>query len=471
MNVKAISSTSWPYLAAPSAKPKAAATLGMCVVGALIALGYAETTAGAVLAIATLVTFSGMSPAGALGTTILALPTAFKLYSFPAGSFSLVEVSILALTAGLGIRLICEGRESILRAWRSLVQPVSITLPAFAILPAAAVAYLMLGDRAFPDEALREIRVTLFEPLLLFAAALIIMRDRRARSWAWTCAVVIGAVIGVGACVQVVGGFGGVDTGPITRATGIYSHPNNLALFLERTFLLTLPMIAFRRRDPILWIAIVAQTAGIFLTFSRGAILAVIVGVGISLLILGMRRNLMVFSGLALGIGAVLFITSRERLLDLGGSGSEPTRFAIWRSSLEMLADHAVFGIGPDQFLYQYVPRYIEPSAWDERYTSHPHNIVLDVWLRLGAAGIGAFAALIIGVWKLGRRSSNRIRNDAISCGAIAALAGAMAHGLLDNGFFLPDLAGMTWIAIAMLVTFGPASSPVVASEVEPNGD
>jgi O-antigen ligase len=228
-------------------------------------------------------------------------------------------------------------------------------------------------------------------------------------------------------------------------------------------------MIAFRRRDPILWIAIVAQTAGIFLTFSRGAILAVIVGVGISLLVLGMRRNLMVFSGLALGIGAVLFITSRERLLDLGGSGSEPTRFAIWRSSLEMLADHAVFGIGPDQFLYQYGPRYIEPSAWDERYTSHPHNIVLDVWLRLGAAGIGAFAALIVGVWKLGRRSCTRIRNDAISCGAIAALTGAMAHGLLDNGFFLPDLAGMTWIAIAMLVTFGPASSPVAASEVGPN--
>jgi O-antigen ligase len=261
----------------------------------------------------------------------------------------------------------------------------------------------------------------------------------------------------------VIGGFGGVDTGSITRATGIYSHPNNLALFLERAFLLSLPMLAFRPWHPLLSLAIGAQIAGLFLTYSRGALLAVIVGIGITLVILGMRQKLRVMAGLTLVTGAVLFIAFRERLLDLGGSGSAPTRFAIWRSSVQMLIDHPLFGVGPDQFLYQYGLRYIEPSAWDERYTSHPHNVVLDVWLRLGAAGVGAFTALTFAVCQLVVRFRHRIRTDAIACGAIAALAGGLAHGQLDNGFFLPDLASMTWIAIAMIVTPGLESSTLAS--------
>jgi O-antigen ligase len=202
------------------------------------------------------------------------------------------------------------------------------------------------------------------------------------------------------------------------------------------------------------------------MTFSRGALLAVIVGAGVMMLLLGMRQWLKAGIALAFGIGVVLMVISRERLFDLGGSGSEPTRFAIWRSSLQMLLDHPVFGVGPDQFLYQYGRRYIEPSAWPERYTSHPHNLVLDVWLRLGAAGVGVFTALAAGVWLFARRMRRSIRPDPIACGAVAALAGGAAHGLVDNGYFLPDLAAATWIAIAMLLTVDRKGSVIA-----PTGD
>lgn len=432
---------------------RASATVLTCLAGAVVAGGYAEVPGVAAALLLGLAAVATISPGGALGASILALPTAFRLYPFPVGSFSLLEISILTLSLGLGIRLVLGRRESIEDALHGLGRPIAVTVPAFAIMPVAALAYLMLPGDAHHDVALREIRVTLAEPFLLFASALIIMRDERSRSHVWRCVAAIGSIIGLGACIQIGGGFGGVDTGSITRATGIYSHPNNLALFLERTFLLTLPMLAFRPRDRLLWIALLAQGAGIFLTFSRGALLAVMVGGAVMLVLLGMRHWLRIAAGITAVVGAALFIIGRERLLDLGGSGSEPTRFAIWRSSVRMLVDHPVFGVGPDQFLYQYGLRYIEPAAWDERYTSHPHNIVLDVWLRLGAAGVGAFAALTFGVWSFVTRNLQRVRTDAIACGAAAALAGGLAHGLVDNGFFLPDLAGMTWIAIAMMVT------------------
>ena len=44
--------------------------------------------------------------------------------------------------------------------------------------------------------------------------------------------------------------------------------------------------------------------------------------------------------------------------------------------------------IGLDQFLYLY-PRYMHPDAWREPNLSHPHNLLLDFWLRLGPARAG----------------------------------------------------------------------------------
>lgn len=441
------------------------ATLLLCSLGALIARGYASSPVIAGIILASVVAIAIVSPKAALGAVILALPTAYVLHPLPAGTFSLLEVSILGLATGLGLRLAASGRSAWRDAWHALSSEIAIVLPAVAILPVAALAFVMLPGGSQPDVTLREIRLTLVEPLLLFCAALIVLRDRRARRWAFTCVAVIGTVIGAGACIQVAGGFGGVESGALTRATGIYSHPNNLALFLERTFLLVMPMLLFRTREPLLWLAIVVQGAGIMLTFSRGALLAVMVGIGVMLLILGMRRWLTGGVALGIGSGVVLATIDRERLFDMGGSGSEPTRFAIWRSSLRMLLDHPVFGVGPDQFLYQYGRRYVEPSAWPERYTSHPHNLVLDVWLRLGAAGVGVFAALAGGVWRFARRTRTTIRTDPIACGALAALAGGAAHGLLDNGFFLPDLAAVTWIAIAMLVTVDRGGAVAAPSE------
>ncbi|CAA9566361.1 MAG: hypothetical protein AVDCRST_MAG87-1988 [uncultured Thermomicrobiales bacterium] len=441
----------------------AAATVLLSSLAVPIARGDAESPPIAAVILALMVVVAAVSPGAALGAAVLALPTAYELFPLPGGTFSLLEVSVLALVSGLGIRLVTSGRNAWRSAWHALSDEVAIVLPAVAIVPVAGLAYFMLPNGGVKDVALREIRLTIVEPLLVLGGALIVLREGQARRWAWVCGVVIGTAIAAGACVQVAGGFGGVDSGALTRATGIYSHPNNLALFLERTLLLSLPALLFRPREPLLWLSCLVQGAGFMLTFSRGGLLAVGVGVGILLLMLGKRQWFRTGIALTVGVAAVLFVLGRERLFDLGGSGSEPTRFAIWRSSMRMLLDHPVFGVGPDQFLYQYGRRYIEPSAWPERYTSHPHNIVLDVWLRLGAAGVGAFAVLATGVSSFVWRMRTTIRTDPIACGAVAALAGGAAHGLVDNGFFLPDLAAATWIAIAMLLTLdhrGPDAVP-----------
>ena len=57
-----------------------------------------------------------------------------------------------------------------------------------------------------------------------------------------------------------------------------------------------------------------------------------------------------------------------------------------------MLRDFPSRGIGLDQFLWLNRSRYIDPHIWNERYTSHPHNLLLDSWLSLGLPGLALLA-------------------------------------------------------------------------------
>ena len=85
------------------------------------------------------------------------------------------------------------------------------------------------------------------------------------------------------------------------------------------------------------------------------------------------------------------------------------------------------------------------PSAWEELGLSHPHNIVLDLWTRLGLLGVLAGAWALIAGWLRGWRLFKTGAPEVwpIALGLLAALAATVAHGLIDNSLFLLDLMGV----------------------------
>ena len=111
-----------------------------------------------------------------------------------------------------------------------------------------------------------------------------------------------------------------------------------------------------------------------------------------------------------------------------------------------MLADRSLTGVGLDQYLYQYVPRYVEPLAWPERFTSHPHNLFLDAWVRLGIPGL-----MLVGcaLWLLVRRL--RAETSPITVAASLGLLVGVLHGLVDRGYFTLDLALSFWLVAVIL--------------------
>jgi O-antigen ligase len=123
-----------------------------------------------------------------------------------------------------------------------------------------------------------------------------------------------------------------------------------------------------------------------------------------------------------------------------------------------MFAEHPLFGVGLDNFLYAYRGRYILESGWEEPNLNHPHNIILDFATRLGVAGLLAGAWLVFTLirmlWRLPKRVSAEWRPIAI--GISGSVAQMLAHGSVDHSFFLVDLSFAFFLLLALAVWLQP---------------
>ena len=198
-------------------------------------------------------------------------------------------------------------------------------------------------------------------------------------------------------------------------------------------------------------------------TFSKGALLLGL-PVGIALvLLLGARRSgrrwpLWVLGGAVLaGLAGLMLLFRTPRFADLFNfeTGTSFLRVRLWQAAWQMALDHPLLGVGPDNFLYAYRSHYVLPAAWEELNLSHPHNLLLDLWTRLGLvgvlAGLYALAVAFRSAWRSFRRGSAYAWPLAL--GLLAGLAATVLHGLIDNSLFLPDLMGPFVIALWVQVT------------------
>lgn len=235
----------------------------------------------------------------------------------------------------------------------------------------------------------------------------------------------------------------------VRRIRAVYGSPNNLGLFLGRIVPLALALLFFGSSGKRRWcysLASVPILLALFLTHSRGAWL---LGVPVALLFMGLmggRRALLAAVGAVVGgVLALVPLTRVERitsLFDLAG-GTTYRRLKLWEATLAMIRDHPLFGVGLDNFLYQY-PRYMLPEAWQEPDLSHPHNLVLDWWTRLGLLGVGALIWLQVAFFTVGLRLYRSLGEGevrALVLGLMASMVDFLGHGLIDNSYFLVDLA------------------------------
>lgn len=371
------------------------------------------------------------------------------------------------------VTLIIAAVATLIRDWRRMRWLALPALPVavWAMMPAVLVLIggiwgVIIADVRGP--ALRELRWMIIEPLLF--AALIWWHERQGRAVVYPALIgwlVAGAVSALAALAQVGGinlvpffgtkiGHGSdlVATEGVVRATGLYGHPNNLGLAMGRVWPLAaaLAWAAWQQRRQ--WFALtfagiaLLALAALTVSFSRGAYLGALVAGGYLLFVAATPRlRYRLISGAGVGVllmAIMLSVLGIERLSLL--TGSSTIRLSTWRAALAMLADHPL-GIGLDQFLVVY-QQYIDPALRDtnEVYTSHPHNLILDLLLRGGPL-------LLLGLgWATWRmvRVPMHAPSPALAVGVAATMAGALTHGLVDAFYFWPDLAFSFWLLVVV---------------------
>jgi putative inorganic carbon (HCO3(-)) transporter len=315
---------------------------------------------------------------------------------------------------------------------------------------AAALASMLVTE--YVVLSVRELRALILEPVAFLWLLAVLRRHDSVRIAVYGF-VLSATLLAAVAVAQGVFGWGGTTAEGVRRAQAWYPSPNHLALTLGRAwpFLLALALAGpdgYRRWA---WAGTGLVGAALLLTFSSGGWVGSTVAVVAVLAALGRRRlaarlaavalvGLVVVSGLALA-GAL-----PERLNPLRQTGG--FRLELWASTLEMLRDHPLLGIGLDNFSYLYQQVYLHVGAAAEPNLSHPHNWVLHFWVELGVAGLVAFLWLLARFVQLARRALHGQQRWLVA-GAVGALADMLIHGLVDNSYFLVDLAFVFWLALA----------------------
>ncbi|MGB0385642.1 MAG: O-antigen ligase family protein [Ardenticatenaceae bacterium] len=249
----------------------------------------------------------------------------------------------------------------------------------------------------------------------------------------------------------------------VRRIRGVYGSPNNLALMLERIVPIVGALLLLApdwRRRVLYAVAAVPLILCLFLTFSRGAWL---LGLPTALLWLGwwggpVARKWTIRVALV-GVMTLIPFVGTERFastLNFEG-GTWYIRFRLWEATWDMLRDFPILGVGLDNFLYVY-DAYRLPEAWREPDLSHPHQIFLHFWVALGIPGLlllfwqqGAF-------WRKWRQLSQYVPKNSNAWGLLiglgASMAATLAHGMIDNSYFLVDLAFIWMMTLALVAEF-----------------
>ncbi len=428
-------------------------------------------------------------------------------------SFSLAEITLgVCLLVALLQLLLWRGRWQYRLSWQELRERLGpFIIPILVFLVAGAFSIIIAYDRVI---ALRSFREEVFDPLLYVVLALYCLRSRQ------DVTRLLGALLGSGFLVALLGivqffFFKNqlvLEADGIRRVHAVYGSANSIGLLFDYVLPIGLALVASRtqyvqnvlvswKQRVLAIIVCLPLLYVLYLTQSEGAWLAIgIAALFIAALSIRSRGGLLI--GLSLFVVvtglAVFFFHARifdfifNSHVDVRGVSTATKRLYIWQSALNMIHDSPSFGYGMDNWLchYSYNTTCFTPHlhhyliAKDpvtgkstglkfEPFLSHPHNVILHVWVSMGIFGLLAFVSLVVLFFWLFVRILRHLRylpstatkkNPPLlwmTIGVGAAMLAAMMQGLVDSAFLEQDLAFCFWmLVVALLLLHTLAGAP-----------
>ncbi len=385
-------------------------------------------------------------------------------------------------TSLIGLLLIACGGYCLLLAitddTRLVLTPVHLLVFLYWGIATVATAFSSVREEAFSGW----IKLTLY--IVFFALSSIVLRSPTLRSW------VIGIFLHVALVVSVYGIrqeiFGAEQlatwndpTSQLAQDTRVYSYlgnPNLLAGYLLTAVALSMAAFFVWR----LWLPkilaatmVFANSACLYFTDSRGGWIGMLAAILVFLLFLRLwwgaylprfwRKWLLplVFGGIAAFlITAIVFVEPLRLRITSIFAGREDSsnnfRMNVWAAVFEMIGDRPLIGIGPGNDAFNAIyPLYQRP-----RFTAlSAYSIFLEIIVETGFIGLSAFLWLLIITYQHGYKTLNYLRESGSKQGfwliaALAAMAGMLAHGVVDTVWYRPQISSLWWLSMAIVASF-----------------
>lgn len=384
-------------------------------------------------------------------------------------AFSMVEVIALLTAAAWAIRITAGFKETGWPTLRSVWARMNALDKAVGLF--IAVCFVSLAWSELLGVAVTELRQMVLEPFAAYLVLRTLPFTDRERWRVIDLLVLTGVVVSLIGLYQFVAGINVIAAeAGMPRLISIFGTPNNAALFLGRVVPLGAAVLLIDRGGWRRWLygaGAGIMSAALILTLSKGGILLGLpAGVAMVVILWAGKAGLIaVGAGVILEVLALIPLSRLPRfsgLIDFSsGTSTSFFRVQLWKSTLRLLRDHPITGVGLDQFLYQYRGHYILPSAWQQPELSQPHNFLLNYWVRLGIVGLAAGIWLQVAFWRLGWRVQKALREvgdvkmRALAVGLMGSMAAMVAHGLVDAVHFVIDLAFIFFMTLGMMQQLG----------------
>ncbi|NEP71236.1 MAG: putative bicarbonate transporter, IctB family [Okeania sp. SIO2G4] len=326
------------------------------------------------------------------------------------------------------------------------------------------------------------VKLTLY--LLLFVLGAMVLRSPKLRSWLISIYLLVSLVVSFYGIRQWIDKVEPLATwndptsaqAGITRVYSYLGNPNLLGGYLLPAIALSFVAIFAWRTWPQKFLAVtmlLVNCACLRYTGSRGSWIGFIALMFALLILMWYWWSIYMPSfwqtwSLPIAVGSlagllilavVLLEPLRYRVFSVFAGRQDSSnnfRMNVWMSVFDMIRDRPVLGIGPGNDVFNKIyPLYQRP-----RYSAlSAYSVPLEIIVETGFIGFTAFLWLLLVTFNQGVLNLRRLRDAGDRqgywlIGAMVAMVGLMAHGLVDTVWYRPQINTLWWLMVAIIASY-----------------
>lgn len=245
--------------------------------------------------------------------------------------------------------------------------------------------------------------------------------------------------------------------GSLYRAIGFYKFYLSFALLAMFTFFMSLAIVSEKIHNAYkyFYVIMIVSIIAIISTFARSIWIATMIVLPIFGFLKNKKIGFIIIVTMIVFILVILGVSKevQERAASMFALSENTVRLNLWKTSINIIKDNPIFGIGEDNFEYV-LNKYLISGVYDTK--AHPHNDYLNVMVNSGIPGFITFISIwiitIITGFKVWKKTKDALLK-AISLGATLSLIGYMIAALFQNYYGTFINCWLWWFTAGLIFT------------------